>query len=245
MRTGESLHTLQENLTIALLRRPTLGSSVKGTGINEQHFPRDLRPAFGISMTKPQAEIRRLVLAKDPRIWPLYGKRIIEWSEGEARAAARQLVRSMECSEDYNPVSAVHPDDSSVSAPEVKPSPIYKTPEQRALFERTLAAIRNIIGELQEISSKRIVDELARIEGSPWAEWRKGRHRKPITQNALARLLKPHNVSPIDVGPEHARRKGYKRAQFERLFQAYLNAPPSASSSQWRNRAEGKRDAQT
>ena len=34
-----------------------------------------------------------------------------------------------------------------------------------------------------------IVDELARIEGGPWAEWGKG--GKPITQNALARLLKP------------------------------------------------------
>jgi hypothetical protein len=45
-------------------------------------------------------------------------------------------------------------------------------------------------------------------------QWGKG--RKPITQNALARLLKPHNVSPTDVGPEHARRKGYRRAQFER-----------------------------
>ena len=50
----------------------------------------------------------------------------------------------------------------------MKPGAIHETPEQRALFERTLAAIRNIIGELQEISSKRIVDELARIEDGPW-----------------------------------------------------------------------------
>jgi hypothetical protein len=212
---------------------------VKETGLRERHFPRDLRPAFNIATTKSQDEIQRLVLAKDPRIWPLYGNRIIEWREDQARAAARQIVRSMECSEDYNPVSAVHPGDSSVSAPKVKPAKIHEPPEQRALFEKTLAAIRDIMGDLEEISSKRIVDELARIEGGPWAEWGKGKHRKPITQNALARLLKPHSVSPVDVGPEHSRRKGYKRAQFERLFQAYLNAPPSASS-----RAEGKRDAQ-
>jgi len=223
MRTAEAVCTLLEDVTIAVLRRPSLSWTVKGTDLDERHFPPDLGPAFNIATTMSQDEIRQLVKAKDPRIWPLYGKRIIEWREDQARAAAGQIVRSMECGEDYNPVSADYRDDSSVCVPEVKPGAIHETPEQRALFERTLAAIRNIIGELQEISSKRIVDELARIEGSPWAEWRKGRHRKPITQNALARLLKPHNVSPIDVGPEHYRRKGYKRAQFERLFQAYLN----------------------
>jgi hypothetical protein len=40
-------------------------------------------------------------------------------------------------------------------------------------------------------------------------------------------LLKPHKVFLIDVGPERARRKGYMRAQFERLFQP-------------RSRADGK-----
>jgi len=241
---SETLCTLQENLTIALLRRPSLRWMVRGTGLNERCFPPDLGPALNIAMTMSQDEIRRLVKARDPRIWPLYGKRIIEWREDQAREAARQIVRSMEYSEDYNLVGAVYPDDSSVSAPEVKRAPIYETPEQRALFEKTLAAILQIFGDREEISSKRLVDELAQIEGGPWAEWGKGRHKKPITQNALARLLKPHHVFPVDVGPERSRRKGYKRAQFERLFQAYLNAPPSASSFQGRNRAEGKEEAQ-
>ena len=210
--------------------------------MNERHFPPDLGPAFNIALTKSQDEIRRLVKAKDPRIWPLYGKRIIEWRENQARAAARHLV-SMGCSEDYDPVGVVYPDNSSVSAPEVKPAPIHETPEERALFEKTLAAIRDIIGDLEEISSKQLVDELARIEGGPWAEWGKGRHKKPITQNALARLLRPHKVFPVDVGPEHARRKGYRRVQFERLFQAYLNSPPAAFPSQPRSRAEDKEGA--
>jgi hypothetical protein len=141
-------------------------------------------------------------------------------------------VRSTEYSEDYNLVGAVYPDDSSVSAPEVKRAPIYETPEQRALFEKTLAAILQIFGDLEEISSKRLVDELAQIEGGPWAEWGKGRHKKPITQNALARLLKPHKVSPVDVGPEHARRKGYKLVQFEQLFRAYLDVPSASEVAQ-------------
>jgi hypothetical protein len=175
MRTSDALRALQENIAIALLRRPSLGRAVKGTGLNERHFPRDLRPAFGIAMTKSQDEIRRLVVAKDPRIWPLYGKRIMEWSEGQARAAARQLVNSIGCCEDNDPVSTVDPHDSSVSAPEVKRAPTHEPPEQRALFEKTLVAIRPIVGDLEEISSKRLVDELARIEGGPWAQWGKGR----------------------------------------------------------------------
>ena len=85
--------------------------------------------------------------------------------------------------------------------------------------------------------------ELVGIEGGPWAQWGKGRHKKPITQNALARLLKPHHVFPVDVGPEHCRRKGYRRAQFERLFQAYLNSPPAAFPSQPRSRAEDNEGA--
>ena len=93
------------------------------------------------------------------------------------------------------------------------------SPENRELFEKTLAAIRQIMGGLGEVSSKRLTGELAQIEGGPWAEWGSGKRRKPITQNALARLLRPHNVSPVDVGPAHARRKGYKRGQFEHLFQ--------------------------
>jgi hypothetical protein len=95
-------------------------------------------------------------------------------------------------------------------------------------MEKTLAAIRQIMGGLEEISSKRLTDELAQIEGGPWAEWSSGKRRKPITQNALARLLRPHKVSPVDVGPEHARRKGYKRAQFEHLFRS-LPRPTSSA----------------
>ena len=60
-------------------------------------------------MTMSQDEIRHLVMLRDPRIWPLYGKRIIEWNEGQARAAARQLVHSIECSAGDGPISVVDP----------------------------------------------------------------------------------------------------------------------------------------
>jgi Protein of unknown function (DUF3631) len=122
--------------------------------------------------------------------------------------AARQLVDGVWSVEDVEPISAVQPDNGSKSKAEAKQdAPIYESPENRELFEKTLAAIRQIMGGLEEISSKRLTDELAQIEGGPWAEWGSGKRRKPITQNALARLLRPHKVSPVDVGPAHARRK--------------------------------------
>ena len=180
-------------------------------------------------MTKSQDEIRRLVTLGDPRIWPLYGKRILEWNEVQARAAARQLLDSVWSAEDVEPISAVQPDNGSKSKAEAKQdAPIYESPENRELFEKTLAAIRQIMGGLGEVSSKRLTGELAQIEGGPWAEWGSGKRRKPITQNALARLLRPHNVSPVDVGSAHARRKGYKRDQFEHLFRS-LPQPTSSA----------------
>jgi hypothetical protein len=180
-------------------------------------------------VTKSQDEIRRLVTLGDPRIWPLYGKRILEWNEAQARGAARQLVNSVWSAEDVEPISAVQPDNGSKSKAAAKQdAPIYESPEKRELFEKTLAAMRQIMGGLEEISSRRLTDELTRIEGGPWSEWGDGRCRKPISQKALARLLRPHKVSPVDVGPAHARRKGYKRAQFEHLFRS-LPQPTSSA----------------
>ena len=218
---GNALLLVQENLLIATLRRPSTSSTMKRTGLNEAHFPRHLRPAFNIAVTKSQDEIRRLVTLRDPRIWPLYGQRIIEWSDGQVRTAARQLVHSIGGTGDLDAARAIQADNGPDSKSEAhQASPIYDSPEKRKLFEKTLAAIRQIMGALEEISSKRLSDELARIEGGPWAEWGPGRRKKPITQNALARLLRPHNVSPVDIGPAHARGKGYKRAQFEHLFRS-------------------------
>jgi putative DNA primase/helicase len=93
-------------------------------------------------------------------------------------------------------------------------------PEASSVFVETLVAIQKIFCGCDEISSQEIVNALIAIEGGPWAEW--GKANKPITANALARLRKPHKVFPSDIGPEHRRRKGYRRSQFKHLFEAYL-----------------------
>jgi hypothetical protein len=79
--------------------------------------------------------------------------------------------------------------------------------------------------EEKQIPSERLVAALVAIEGRPWAEF--GRMRKPLTQNRLARLLKPYKIRPgtIRVGPgEEDTAKGYKLAHFADVFARYLPA---------------------
>jgi hypothetical protein len=73
---------------------------------------------------------------------------------------------------------------------------------------------------LVEIASATLVERLIEIVPRPWAEY--GQSGKPITQNKLARLLKPLGVSPKKVGPEKNRLNGYERKQFDDAFDRYL-----------------------
>jgi hypothetical protein len=79
---------------------------------------------------------------------------------------------------------------------------------------------------MDKIKSEELVRILVAIEGHPWAEF--GRDRKPITQNRLARLLKPYKIKPRTIrlgpGPEDTA-KGYELAQFSDVFARYLPAP--------------------
>ena len=76
-----------------------------------------------------------------------------------------------------------------------------------------------------EVRSADLVQHLIELEGRPWAELS---HGKPLTQNRLARLLKPLAIGPGNVGPENSRARGYKRDQFKDAFERYL-APETPS----------------
>jgi hypothetical protein len=71
-----------------------------------------------------------------------------------------------------------------------------------------------------EIPSADLVEALLAIEGRPWPEM--GRGRKPLTQNRLARMVKPLGIGPGKVGPENERLNGYKLSQFKDAFERYL-----------------------
>ena len=74
------------------------------------------------------------------------------------------------------------------------------------------------------LSSAKLTESLAAIEGRPWAEW--GKHRKPISTNQLAIQLRRFGISPdgIRIGGETPR--GYLLDWFQEAFERYLPKPP-------------------
>jgi hypothetical protein len=71
------------------------------------------------------------------------------------------------------------------------------------------------------IRSADLVQHLLELEQRPWAEM--GKDGKALTQNKLARLLKPLAIGPERIGPEDGRVRGYKRQAFQEAFTRYLS----------------------
>jgi Protein of unknown function (DUF3631)/Bifunctional DNA primase/polymerase, N-terminal len=91
-----------------------------------------------------------------------------------------------------------------------------------------LRDIRTAFGDLDVITSADLVAALTADPERPWATW--GRNDKPLTQNQLARLLKPFAIISETVHPlgrPHA--KGYKRVHFEGVWEGYLSAQNTLS----------------
>jgi putative DNA primase/helicase len=78
------------------------------------------------------------------------------------------------------------------------------------------------------LSSDQIVGELVKIEGRPWAEL----NGRPLTQNGLARLLRPFEVGRsqnVRIGEKTP--KGYYHKQFVDAFSRYLPKTPLQSAT--------------
>ena len=94
----------------------------------------------------------------------------------------------------------------------------------------------NKVEPADRIPSAELAEALAEMEGRPWAEF--GRNEKPITQNKLARLLKPLKIVPDSIRIDEKRTpKGYFLDHFEEAFSRYLD-PEGASKPQHRNNAD-------
>jgi hypothetical protein len=74
----------------------------------------------------------------------------------------------------------------------------------------------------EELGSADICEWLAQKDARPWAEFSRGR---PITQNGLARLLRPYKITSGSVHPYGSTIKGYKRKEFEEAWERYLSPP--------------------
>ena len=86
--------------------------------------------------------------------------------------------------------------------------------------ELLLSDIRTIftVLKLDEITSADLIERLCALTPRPWSEM--GRPPKPMTQNKLARLLKPLAIPPELITDR--RIAGYRLARFDEAFARYL-----------------------
>ena len=83
-----------------------------------------------------------------------------------------------------------------------------------------LGDIRTISEGKVQMPSADLVKDLIAIEGHPWAEM--GKAGKPLTQNRLARMLKPLGITPENIRIGDKVPKGYVFAHFDDAFTRYL-----------------------
>ena len=86
---------------------------------------------------------------------------------------------------------------------------------------KLLADIRDVFDErsADRLLSRDLIEALAAIETSPWAEFNRG---KPVTPVGLSRLLAPFEIFPKTIRIESSTGKGHSRDSFEDSWRRYL-----------------------
>ena len=92
-----------------------------------------------------------------------------------------------------------------------------------------LEDIRDIFkhNEGDRIFSDDLIEALKNMADRPWPDWSRG---KGLTQNGLARLLKPFSVKSKTMRIGEDRRKGYELSGFTDAFKRYIPLMPPVSS---------------
>jgi putative DNA primase/helicase len=94
----------------------------------------------------------------------------------------------------------------------------------------------NKVEPVDRISSADLVAALVAIEGRPWAEL--GKSRKPLTQNGLARRLKPLAITSENIRIGDKVPKGYLLVWFREAFSRYLESEGASEPLQRHNADE-------
>ena len=82
-----------------------------------------------------------------------------------------------------------------------------------------LEDIQDILNSTERIFSDDLVQALKDKADRPWIDWSRGRG---LTQNGLARLLRPFSVKSKTIRIEDKQRKGYSLANFTDAFKRYI-----------------------
>ncbi len=92
---------------------------------------------------------------------------------------------------------------------------------------KLLKDIQDIFKFHQRIFSDDLVEALKDQKESPWCDWNRG---KGLTQNGLARLLKPFSIKSKNMRIGDKQRKGYSAECFVDAFKRYIPLIPPVSS---------------
>jgi Protein of unknown function (DUF3631)/Bifunctional DNA primase/polymerase, N-terminal len=103
--------------------------------------------------------------------------------------------------------------------------------DDQSIRIQLLADFRMLFESRQDakITTKDVIDGLVAIEERPWSVWHRG---KPISPAALAKLLAPFGIVPVNLKlPDERVLKGYRREHFEDAFARYLPPPPIVAAT--------------
>jgi len=76
---------------------------------------------------------------------------------------------------------------------------------------------------VERMFSGDLVEALKKMSERPWCDWNRG---KGLTQNGLAKLLKPDGISSKDLRIDDKIRKGYELDSFKDAFKRYITTLP-------------------
>ena len=112
--------------------------------------------------------------------------------------------------------------------------------DEASRLELLLRDIRGVFdglsSERDRVASAYLIEKLCEIVPGPWGEY--GRSGKPITQNKLARLLKPLAIGPQKVRIGNETPNGYFRHQFEEAWERFLSSEGGLQLEQRNKRDE-------
>jgi hypothetical protein len=117
-----------------------------------------------------------------------------------------------------------------------------------SLTVKLLSDILVVFDGRDRISSRDLVAGLVEREGSPWAEFNRG---KEITPNTVARLLRKYEIAPRSIREGEDTFKGYLRDSFEESWARYsvpscsISAPPAVTPAQAARTLEETQFSQT
>jgi putative DNA primase/helicase len=80
----------------------------------------------------------------------------------------------------------------------------------------------------ERLPSGELAVALAQLEGRPWGEWKGG---KPITKKAIASLLAPFKITPVEMRIGQQVLRGYHLEQFEDAFARYVSVAIDQSAT--------------